>query len=66
MKRDVIVLNEGNIFIFNPQTKRAKTWVAENVHLESWQKWAGNSFVVDHHYADQIAQGMKEAGLKLM
>ena len=64
-KVDIEVHNEGTVFVFNPLTDAARAWVKDNVSLESWQKWAGNSFVVEHRFAEGIAKGMLDAGLKL-
>ena len=62
-KVDVEVYNDGSTFVFKPLTDAAKAWVKENVSLESWQKWAGDSFVVEHRFAENVARGMLEAGL---
>ena len=63
-KADVSIENEGGIFMFRPLTRKAQAWVKANVPLESWQ-WFGGAFSVDHHYAGQLAQGMKEDGLAI-
>jgi len=59
---DVLVQNEGSLFIFWPETQAAKDWVEENVHLESYQLW-GHGFVVEPRYAVDLAAGMAEDGL---
>jgi len=59
---DVVVDDQGTIWMFWPVTEAAKQWVAENVQLESWQ-WMGERFGVDHRPARQLLQGMVEAGL---
>jgi virulence-associated protein VagC len=64
-KIDVEVYNDGSTFVFRPQTEAAKDWVKENVSLEEYQKWAGDSFVMEHRFAEQLADGMREAGLVL-
>jgi hypothetical protein len=61
---DVLVANEGTVFLFNPLTKRAKDWIDDNVSSESWQ-WFGTTLVVDHRYAWGLAEGMTDAGLVL-
>jgi hypothetical protein len=65
-KIDVNVHNEGTVFVLNPLTTTAKNWVKENVQLESWQKWAGDAFVVEHRFAMQIVKGMQAAGLRVV
>jgi hypothetical protein len=61
---DVLVRNEGTVFVFCPLTSEAKEWIDENVESEPYQ-WFGNSLVVDHRFAWGLGQGMKDAGLTL-
>jgi hypothetical protein len=61
---DVLVANEGTVFLFNPLTARAKEWLDEHVQSEDYQ-WFGTTLVVEHRYAWGLAQGMKDAGLVL-
>ena len=60
---DVLVHNEGTVFLFNPLTARAKRWMEDNVHPDSY--WFGTTLVVEHRYAWALAQGMKDDGLVL-
>lgn len=59
---DVYVGNEGSVFTFQPATDTARQWIDENVEAEGWQ-WLGNTLVVDHRFAQDLAQGMIDAGL---
>ena len=61
---DVLVCNEGTVFVFCPLTPRAKQWIEENASTEPWQ-WFGNALVVEQRYAWGLGQGMKDAGLRL-
>jgi len=61
---DVLVCNEGTVFVFCPLTSRARQWIDENVLTEPWQ-WFGNALVVEQRYAWGLGQGMKDAGLRL-
>lgn len=61
---DVLVRNEGTVFVFCPLTSAAKDWVDDNVESEAYQ-WFGNALVVGHGFAWGLAQGMKDAGLVL-
>ena len=63
-KPDVLVRNEGTVFVFSPLTARAKQWFDENVQSEPWQ-WLGDALVVEHRFAWGLGQGMKDAGLEL-
>ena len=60
---DVLVSNEGTVFLFNPLTARAKEWMVYNVQPDA--PWFGTTLVVEHRYAWGLAQGMKDAGLVL-
>jgi hypothetical protein len=60
---DVLVANEGTIFLFNPLTERAKEWIDNYVQPDA--QWFGTTLVVEHRYAWGLAQGMKDSGLVL-
>ena len=60
---DVLVHNEGTLFLFCPLTARAKAWIDEHVDQEG--HWFGAALIVEHRYALGLAQGMKDAGLLL-
>jgi hypothetical protein len=60
---DVLVHNEGAVFLFNPLTSRAKEWVDDNVQPDA--QWFGTTLVVEHRFAWALAQGMKHDGLVL-
>jgi hypothetical protein len=58
---DILVQNEGTVFLFCPLTSQAKEWVDEHVQPDAM--WFGNALVVEHRFAWGLAQGMKDAGL---
>jgi len=58
---DVLVSNEGTIFLFNPLTAQARAWIDENVQPDA--QWFGTTLVVEHRYAWALARGMKDEGL---
>jgi hypothetical protein len=60
---DILVHNEGTLFLFRPLTVRAKSWIDENVQPDA--QCFGAALVVEHRYALRLAQGMKDAGLLL-
>lgn len=60
---DVLIRNEGTLFLFCPFTVRAKAWIAEHVQPDA--QWFGKALVVEHRFAWGLAQGMKDAGLIL-
>jgi hypothetical protein len=60
---DVLVRNEGTVFLFCPLTSRGEEWIDEYVQPDAL--WFGNALVVEHRFVWGIAQGMKDAGLVL-
>ena len=60
---DVLVHNEGTVFLFNPLTARAKGWIEASVQPDA--QWFGTTLVVEHRFAWGLAQGIKDAGLVL-
>jgi hypothetical protein len=58
---DVLVRDEGTIFLFSPLTTRAREWIAEHVDAQ----WFGDSLVVEHRYARALAAGMQQDDLIL-
>jgi len=59
---DVLVANEGTIFLFNPLTTKAQDWITENVQDAIW---FGTTLVVEHRFALGLAAGMSQDGLVL-
>jgi len=60
---DVLVRNEGTLFLFCPLTTRGKSWIDENVQPDAL--WFGGALVVEHRFAWALAQGMFDEGLVL-
>lgn len=60
---DVLVRNEGTVFVFCPLTSLGKEWIDE--HVQSDAMWFGHTLVVEHRYAWGLAAGMQDAGLVL-
>lgn len=60
---DVLVCNEGTVFLFCPLTSRGEEWIDEHVLSEA--QWLGSALVVEHRFAWGLAQGMKDARLVL-
>ena len=60
-RADIVIENHGSIFIFRPVTRRARTWVNENVS-DDRQEFAGG-IVVEHRYIAQLADGAAADGL---
>ena len=59
---DVLVRNEGTVFVFCPLTAEAEQWISEHVHDALW---FGSTLVVEHRYAWPLAVVMHDAGLVL-
>jgi hypothetical protein len=60
---DVLVRNEGTLFLFCPLTARGRLWIDEHVQPDAL--WFGSALVVEHRFAWGLALGMKDAGLVL-
>ena len=60
---DVLVRNEGTLFLFWPLTTPAKDWIEEHVQADA--QWFGAALIVEHRYALGLVEGMKIAGLRL-
>lgn len=59
---DVLIRNEGTVFVFCPLTIKAKQWISNNVDDPLW---FGCALVVEHRYAWPLAVGMQDDGLVL-
>jgi hypothetical protein len=59
---DVIVSNEGSVFLLNPVTDAGKEWIKENCRTEGWQ-WLGECLAIEPRYALEIVEGMQGDGL---
>jgi hypothetical protein len=58
---DVLVSNHGTIFLFELKTTAAKEWVSEKVGGEV--SYFCGSLVVEHRFALDLAEGMRNDGL---
>src|SRR5262245_10620610 len=61
---DFDVIFHGSVVSFAPLTPAARTWIADNVHIESWQYLGDVAFVVDHRFAQPLIDGILDAGLE--
>lgn len=59
---DVRVANEGTVFAFELLTDSAFSWVKEHV---SEPMFLGHTLVVEHRYAEPLADGMIAGGLEV-
>lgn len=59
---DVVVTDEGSMWVFELRREAAHQWVEQYLELEPWQ-WLGHSFAVDWRLAEDIVQGMLYDGL---
>ena len=60
---DVLVANEGTVFLFSPLSHEAREWIDEHVAADA--QWFGSVLVVEHRYALGLAQGLIDAGFVL-
>ena len=50
------------MYIVTPITPKTRQWIDDNVGIEDWQ-WTGGGFAIDHHFVDDLIEGMTEAEL---
>ena len=55
---DVEISNHGSIFLFQPMNTPAKDWLKDNTDGQ----WFGSALVVEHRYAEDLAQGLQDNG----
>jgi len=60
---DFYFRNEGTIIMLYPQSKQAKSWVENNIALDSWQNSTG--IAIEPRYFLDIVEGIKEEGLTI-
>jgi len=60
---DLIVRNEGSIFLLTPVTEIGHDWIAEHIP-EDATRW-GPAIVVEHRYIRDIVEGATADGLKV-
>ena len=61
---DVLISDQGSLFLVTPMSEAARDWVSENVQLEGWQ-WMGISFAVEWRFAQDLISGMQGDGLEV-
>ena len=61
---DLVITNEGPVFIFQPLTDKAREWLEEAVESDPYQ-WLGNSLAVEHRYAALLAEEAQKDGLTI-
>ena len=58
---DVLVANEGTIFLFSPLSHAAREWIDE--HLEAESQWFGAALVVEHRFDIRTCTRAKRRGV---
>src|SRR5438094_7061106 len=53
---DVLVRNEGTVFLFCPLTSRGKQWIEEHVQPDA--QWFGSALVVEHRFASWLPESV--------
>lgn len=61
---DIFVERAGSIVCITPITPAGREWIDENCPSEPWQ-WTNATLTIDRRFADEIMEGMQEAGLNL-
>jgi len=60
MEADIIIQNQGSIFLFRPLTRAAEEHLIGNVQDDA--QWFGGALVVEHRYARDLAAALTEEG----
>jgi hypothetical protein len=60
---DVLIANEGTLFLFSPLSRAAREWIDE--HVQDDAQWFGSALIVEHRYAPGLARGLTDAGFVL-
>jgi hypothetical protein len=58
---DILISNEGSIFMFYPQTDEGREWLEE--HTDG--TWFGGRLAVEGRYVRDLAEGILEDGLSV-
>lgn len=61
---DVMVENHGSVFVFQPLSPAGREWIDQNVGDDA--QWIGGGLAVENRYARELAQGMLDAGLRVV
>ena len=56
--------DQGSVVLFIPSNSEEVAWLEDNVSSESWQ-WLGGSLAVDHHMAEGLIEGIRNAGFEI-
>lgn len=60
---DFEVTDHGSIVQVHAKTQEAKDWIDENVEAPAYM-WSGEVLNIEHRFADDIINGMLNAGLE--
>lgn len=58
--RDVMIVNHGSLYLFEPTTVKAQEWLRENVSEDS--QWFGDALAVEPRYASDLANALIAEG----
>lgn len=61
-KQDVRLQFEGSMVLFHLLTRRAHSWVRDNVDTDN-VSFFGQALAVESRYVDTLVEGMRETGL---
>jgi hypothetical protein len=53
--------NQGSVIMFQPDGDFEYEWLTLNTDAEPYQ-WLGRNLVVDHRMAEDLLQGVRDAG----
>lgn len=58
MKRNFNISFNGSVVTIQPKTKKASKWIADNLQVESWQRF-GPAVAIDSRLAQDIIEAIE-------
>ncbi len=63
---DFSVTNHGSLFLFTSLSDGCREWITDHVDIPDYMVVGGDSFVVEHRYARDLADGLLENGFHVL
>jgi len=57
----MVIDDQGSVVLFIPSNSEEVAWLEDNTNCEAWQ-WLRGCLAVDHRMAEDLIQGVKDAG----
>ena len=60
MDNAISIENQGSLILFHPLTEEAENWLID--HVQEDAQWFCGALVVEPRYAEDLAEGLRDAG----